>query len=217
MLCKTIALIGFIRLLLFIYDMARLMRLPLEMMDWLAVNRGRFGILEFLDLFLRELRAIHLDGQPVKLSGQRERRLIILIIHASQRVGTDIEALVPLQNHRQGVRHRDGLDFLAIHLERAGARTAEAAHVIERKCAQAQAVILEIKLDGMLAGRERVWSFPLDAFQVNHVPQEHWLAFEQVEAIATEPSTGGKDHTLDAAFLHFDVGSNGVRAVEQER
>src|SRR5439155_8707335 len=102
----------------------------------------------------------------------------------------DVKTLVPLQNHRQRLRHRDRLDFLAVHLERAGARTTESTHVIKRECAKAEAVILEVELQHMLAGRERVRAFPLDAFQVNHVPEEHRLAFEQVEAVAAKPATG---------------------------
>src|SRR6266705_2158542 len=43
-------------------DTGGLVRFTLEMMDRLAVNRGRFRILELLDVLLRELRAIHLDG-----------------------------------------------------------------------------------------------------------------------------------------------------------
>ena len=91
-------------------------------------------------------------------------------------------------------------DFLAVHLERAGAGAAEAAHVVEGERADAEAVILEVELDGVLAGRERVRAFPLDAFQVDQVPEEHRLALEQVEAVAGEPSAGGQDHALGAAL-----------------
>src|SRR5438552_12323009 len=115
------------------------------MMDRLTVNRGRFHILELLDVLLRELRAIYLNRKLVELGSERERRFIILVIHASQRVGANIEALVPLQDHRQGVGHRDGLEFLAVHLERAGSGTTETTHVIEGKCAEAEAVILEVE------------------------------------------------------------------------
>src|SRR6266567_141840 len=79
----------------------------LHMMDRLAVNRGRFGILELLDVLRRQLRAIH--------------------------------------------------------LERAGARASEAAHVIEQERADAEAFILEVELDGVFARRERVGAFPFDA------------------------------------------------------
>src|SRR5947208_4092260 len=147
--------------------MASLVRFALQMMNRLTVNRRRFRILEFLDVFLRELRAIYLNRKLVELGSERERRLVVFIVDTSQRVGADIEALVPLQDHRQGVRHGDGLNFLAVHLERSGARTTETTHVIEGKCAQAQAVVLEVELQRMFAGRESAWAFPLDAFQVN--------------------------------------------------
>ena len=50
------------------------------------------------------------DGQLVELGGQRERWPVVLVVRAGERVGTDVEALVPLQNHRLGPRllaHRD--------------------------------------------------------------------------------------------------------------
>ena len=115
------------------------------------------------------------------------------------------------------MRHGFGGHDLAVHLERAGAGTAEAAHVVEGERADAEAVILEVELQGVLAGRERVRAFPLDAFQVNQVPEEHRLALEQVEAIAGEASAGGQDHAFRAAFGHFNVGGDGVGTVEQER
>ena len=42
-------------------------------------------------------------------------------------IGTNIECFVPLQNHGQRMLHLDGLHCLAVHLERAGAGTTEAA------------------------------------------------------------------------------------------
>ena len=94
----------------------------------------------------------------------------------------------------------DGLHCLAVHLERAGAGTAEAAHVVEGERADAEAVILEVELQRVLAGRERLRAFPLDALEVDQVPQEHRLALEQVEAVAGEASARGQDHALGAAF-----------------
>ena len=164
-----------------------------------------------------QLRAVHLDRQLVELGGKGERRLVVRVVHAGQRVGADVEALVPLQDHRQRVRHGNGLDSFAVHLERAGAAAAEAAHVIEGERAQAEAVILEVELQRVLAGRERVRAFPLDAFQVNQVPEEHRFALEQVEAVAGKPAARSQDHALGAAFRHFDVRRDGVGAVEKER
>ncbi len=188
----------------------RLLRRTLHMMQWLAVKCSRFRILELLDVLGRELRAVHLDRQLVKLAGKGERRLVVGVVHAGQRVGADVEALVPLQDHRQRVRHGNGLDSFAVHLERAGAAAAEAAQVVERERADAEAVVLEVELDRVLAGRERVRAFPLDAFQVNQVPEEHRFALEQIEAVAGKPAARGQDHALGTALRHFNVRRDGV-------
>ena len=100
------------------------------------------------------LRTIDLDRQLVEPGRQWERRFVVGVVHAGERVRADIEALVPLQDHRQRTLHLDGLHCLAVHLERAGAGTAEAAHVVEGEGADAEAVVFEVELDGVLAGRE---------------------------------------------------------------
>ena len=64
----------------------------------------------------------------------------------------------------------------------------------------AEAVVLEVELDGVLAGRERLRAFPADALQVDQVPEEDRLALEQVEAVAAEAAAGGEDHALGAAL-----------------
>ena len=112
--------------------------------------------------------------------------------------------------------HLDGLHCLAVHLERAGAGTAEAAHVVEGEGAQAETVILEIKLQRVLAGREGLRALPLDALEVDQIPQEHRLALEQVEAVAGKAPARGQDHALGATFGDRDVRRDGVGAVEQE-
>ena len=110
-----------------------------------------------------------------------------------------------------------GGDDLAVDLERAGAGPAETAHVVEGERADAEAVIFEVELDRVLAGRQRVGAFPLDPLQVDQVPQEHRLALEQIEAIAGEAPARGQDHALGTALGHVDVGGDGVGAVEQQR
>src|SRR5262245_42581281 len=52
--------------------------------------------LKLLDILRRQLRAVDLDRQLVQLGGQREWWLVVGIVHAGQRVGADVEALVPL-------------------------------------------------------------------------------------------------------------------------
>ena len=94
-----------------------------------------------------ELRPIDLDRQLVELAGEGEGRLVVGIVHAGQRVGADIEALVPLQDHRQRLVHLLGSDHLAVDLQRAGAGAADAAEVVEGERAGAHAVILEVELD----------------------------------------------------------------------
>ncbi len=44
---------------------------------------------------------VHFDRQLVELGGEGERRLVVRVVHAGQRVGADVEALVPLQDHGQ--------------------------------------------------------------------------------------------------------------------
>ena len=46
----------------------------------------------------------------------------------------------------------------------------------------AQAVVLEVELQRVLAGRQRLRAFPADPLAVHQVPEEHRLALEQVEA-----------------------------------
>src|SRR5262245_27751363 len=67
--------------------------------------------------------------------------------HAGQRVGADVEALVPLQDHRQRAVHALRRDILAIGLQRAGAGTADAAEVVECQRSVTEAIVPEIELD----------------------------------------------------------------------
>ena len=95
------------------------------------------GCFEFLDVLGRQLRAVHFDRQLVELGGEGEGRLVVCVVHAGQRVGPDVEALVPLQDHGQSALHLLRHDFLAVYFEHTGAGTPETAHVIE--CERAQA------------------------------------------------------------------------------
>jgi hypothetical protein len=64
-------------------------------MQGLAVERGRFRILEVLNVLRRQLRSIHFDRQLVELVSKREWWLVILVVHTGQCVGADVDALVP--------------------------------------------------------------------------------------------------------------------------
>ena len=76
----------------------------------------------------------------------------VLVVDAGQRVGADIEALVPLQDHRQRALHPLRRDHSAVHFQRAGAGLSESAEVVELERAHADALVLEVELDRMPPG-----------------------------------------------------------------
>ena len=51
-------------------------------------------------------------------------------------------------------------DLLAVHLQHAGAAAADAAQVVEGQRAHAEAVVLEVELQRVLARRQRLRAFP---------------------------------------------------------
>lgn len=53
--------------------------------------------------------------QLVQLGGHGEGRLVVRVVRAGQRVGADVETLVLLQDHGQGVGHLLRGDFLAVN------------------------------------------------------------------------------------------------------
>src|ERR1043166_3726077 len=109
--------------------------------------------LEFLDVFGRQLRAIHFQRDLAEFAREGERALIVLIVHRRAGVGADVEALVPLHDERERLLHLLGHDFLAVHLEHACAAPPDTAHVVESQRASAEALILEVELNRMLARR----------------------------------------------------------------
>ncbi len=172
---------------------------------------------QLLFIFRGEFRPVHRDGELVEFAGKGERRPVIRVVHAGQRIRADVKAFVPLQDHWQGLFHFPGGDFDAVDLEGAGAGAAKTTHIVEGKGADAQTVVFEVKLDRVLAGLKRLRAFPLDALQIYHVPQEHRFALEQVESITGEASARCEDHALGTALGDSDLRRNGIRAVEQER
>ncbi len=139
---------------------------------------------------------LELDRELVELRGQRERRLVVRVVHAGQRVRADVEGFVPLQDHRQGLLHLLGLDVGAVDPEGSGPTLAHAAEVVEGQRACPHAVVLEVELHDVLAGGQHLGPLPLDAVEIDHVPQEHRLAVLEVEAVAAEPAARGQDHAL---------------------
>ena len=98
-------------------------------------------------LFLRSIHRNQLDRQLIQLAGEPERHLVVVVVHARAGIHPDIERLVKPLEKRNGMWHRLAGDFLAIHRQHAGAALAETG-----------TVILEVKRDGVLAGRERRWT-----------------------------------------------------------
>ena len=64
-------------------------------------------------------------------------------------------------------------DLLAV--EHTGAAAADAAHVVERERAHAQAVVLEVEFERVLVRSESVGAFPAHPLQVDEVPREDGL------------------------------------------
>lgn len=130
---------------------------------------------QLLFILRSELWLVNAERDLLELAGERERRLVVLVVDPGQGVGTDIETLVELQQERQRVLHLLLRDHLAVDLERADAAAADATHVIEGERREAQSVILEVELKHVLAGAERFASLPPHALQTNQVPGEHRL------------------------------------------
>src|SRR5262245_8809734 len=97
-------------------------------------------------------------------------------------------------------------DLLAVDLEHPRTALADAAQVVEGERAHAEAVVLEVELDSVLAGGHGVGSLPADALQIDEVPEEHRLALQQVEAVAAESATLGHDHPLRATLRDLHIG-----------
>src|SRR5262245_1615670 len=110
--------------------------------------------------------------------------------------------------------HRLARHLLPINLEHACAASADAAQIVEGKRPYSKPVILEIKLQRVLAGRQCLRSLPAHALEIDQVPQKHWLALEYVEAVSTEATALRDDHALGAALRNVDVGREGVRCIK---
>ena len=149
--------------------------------------RPIFGILDLLleVLFFRSLQRNQFDRQLTHLAGESKRRLVVVVVHARAGINPDIEGLVDRLEERHGMRDRLTGDFRAIHRQHAGAAFAETG-----------TVILEIKHNGVLAGRERRRAFPAEALQVEKVVHKNWFALEQVEAMASLTAAERIDHAF---------------------
>jgi hypothetical protein len=90
----------------------------------------------------------------VERSGEPEGWLVIGFVDAGESVGADIEALIPLQDHRQDFSPGFGGHNLAVHHESAAARAVDATEVIEGKGAGPFALVDEIELHLLVARGE---------------------------------------------------------------
>src|SRR4029450_2623973 len=80
----------------------------------LVINSGKgFGLGFFV--IGSHLRWFELDGQLVELAGEAERRLIVLVVHASAGIHSHVEGLVDRPESRNSVRHSFLGDFLAFN------------------------------------------------------------------------------------------------------
>src|SRR5262249_39487820 len=109
------------------------------------------GLPKLLDVRRRQLGPIDLQRQLFEFTGELEWNLVLLGDRRAG-VGADVEVLVPLQYQRDRALHRLARHFLAVDLEHASAAATDAAHVVERKRAGTQAVVLEVELQDVLAG-----------------------------------------------------------------
>src|SRR5262249_54096403 len=76
------------------------------------------------------LRRAELDRQLRQLAGERERALVIPVVHRRARVATDVERLVPLRGGRQGMRDLLRIYLLAVHLQHPAAALAQSWPVV---------------------------------------------------------------------------------------
>jgi hypothetical protein len=85
--------------------------------------RPTSGILDLLleVLFFRSLLRNQLDRQLVHFTGESERRLVVLVVHARAGIHPDIEGLVDRLDERNGVRDRLAGNSVAVHRQDAGA------------------------------------------------------------------------------------------------
>ena len=128
------------------------------------------------------------ESELCNLAGEAEWHLVIPVVDWLAQVNTDIEGLVPRHDEGNGVQDLLVGDFVVIHLQDTGPALAEA-----------RSVVGEVKDDGMFARREPLLPFSAEALHIQGVVEEHWLALQQVQAIAAEPAPIGEQHALRAA------------------
>src|SRR6476661_5302166 len=151
----------------------------------------------FSEVALDDLMVIARQLRRPELPGEAERHLVVLIIHRGPRVDTHVESFVNGHDERNGVRDFPGGDVLIVHPQDASAAFAES-----------RAIIFEVEHEGVLARCEGLLTFPAESFEVEEVIEKHRLALEQVQAIATEATTQGGEHSFGAALRYLHIRSD---------
>src|SRR3990172_107410 len=143
-----------------------------------------FGPPDLLLVFRTERGVAQPDDDAVEAARELERHVVVL---ADRRAGvlTDIQRFIDRDAERDGALDPALGDLLVVHRQRGRAAFADAA-----------AVILEVKQDDMLAGRELVRAGDRGTGDAGEVVVEHRLAPEQGEADAIEASALGHYHSF---------------------
>ena len=106
---------------------------------------------EKLDLGRRQLRTINLNVELYDLAGESERHLIVVVVNTGASIRPNVKRLVPLKDEWDCSLQFLGSNFFAVHLEDAHATPRNPAQVVEGKRANAEAVVFEVKHQGVLA------------------------------------------------------------------
>src|SRR5664280_1276962 len=162
-----------------------------------------FSQLQLFNVGRSQLRPVDIQRQLVDFAVEGERNLVVLVVHRGFGIATDVEVLIPLQDEWQSVVHRLRGDCLSVDFQYARSTLTDTADVVEGKRAHAEAVVLEVELQGMFARCESGGTLPLHPFQVNQVPGKGWLALQNVETISAEAPALGDDHAVAAALRNF--------------
>src|SRR5580704_6580138 len=73
---------------------------------------------------------LQVHGQLDQLPGEAERRLVVVVVHPSACIHSDVEGLIDRRQERSGVRDRFASDFLSVHRQNASAALAEAGAIV---------------------------------------------------------------------------------------
>src|ERR1700757_4694796 len=178
---------------------------------WRSVVRSRERPLHALAVICGQLLRPDLVSQLVDRAGKAERQFVA-VVYARAGIHSNVEGFIKRHEEWNRVLHLLLRQHFAVDRQHAGTALTKA-----------WPVVFEIEDDAVLARFERLAqpvlgsdaTLPTGALQVQQVIDEHWLALEQVKAIATEPSTHCGDYALSAGCRNRDFGSDGVIPVQE--